>query len=145
MIEFSFAIPNSFGSIRVAEMAELPDKTELPDDSDPSASQAPVRQNPKWVVDQAYLSRLRELELELDKTRSEAHAARLDARAAELKLRIQKLGGHVRRQDQVAPQDQNEHGETLKRPAGQSRSDPGSIPTPLQRRTGLRPGGAAVG
>lgn len=47
------------------------------------------------AIDQSYRDRLRELELELEKTRSEADAARLDARAADLELRIQRLGSRV--------------------------------------------------
>lgn len=58
------------------------------EDSESNRSHRPL---PKLVVDRAYINRLRQLELELDKTRSEATAARLDARAAELELRIRRL------------------------------------------------------
>ena len=66
--------------------------TELPEDFKSNESS---RQRDELVVDHAYIERLRELKLELEKTRSQASAARLDARAAELELRIQRLGGRI--------------------------------------------------
>lgn len=74
--------------------------TELPEDSQTNSSH---NQPASLVVDRAYIERLCELELELDKTRSEASAARLDARAADLELRIQRLGGRIDEPDALEP------------------------------------------
>lgn len=54
-----------------------------------------VSSDPNQVIDQAYLQELRELELELIKTRNQAEAARLDARAAELELSLSRLGKRI--------------------------------------------------